>query len=65
MHRLEPAPLDTCTDDNLEWTQIVCGFRYAAALTIKGEVFTWGYNRGGQLGHSCADTLRSDPSNKS
>jgi alpha-tubulin suppressor-like RCC1 family protein len=43
--------LDTDTDDKLEWIQIVCGGEYTVGLTKKGEVFTWGDNDSGQLGH--------------
>jgi alpha-tubulin suppressor-like RCC1 family protein len=42
---------DTCPDDTTEWTQIECGTENTAALTKKGEVYTWGKNRYGQLGH--------------
>ena len=34
-----------------EWTQITCGSDHTVALTKKGEVFTWGLNNNGQLGH--------------
>ena len=36
---------------NAQWSQIECGIAYTAALTKKGEVFTWGFNFVGQLGH--------------
>jgi alpha-tubulin suppressor-like RCC1 family protein len=51
--RLEPTLLDTNTTDGtkLEWTQIVCGRYYTVGLTKMGEVFTWGLNDWGQLGH--------------
>ena len=44
--------LDTSRlDENQEWTQIDCGIHHTAALTKKGEVFTWGAdNYYGQLG---------------
>jgi RCC1 and BTB domain-containing protein len=47
--------LDTITDDKLEWIHIVCGGWHTAGLTKKGEVFTWGYNGWGQLGHGDND----------
>ena len=43
--------LDTVTDDKLQWIQIDCGVWHTAALTKNGEVFTWGDNDYGQLGH--------------
>ena len=52
---IEPTLLNTITDDKLEWIQIVCGGRHTAALTKKGEVFTWGDNDYGQLGHGDND----------
>ena len=51
----EPTLLDTITDDRIEWIHIVCGGYHTAALTKKGEVFTWGYNSYGQLGHGDYD----------
>lgn len=30
---------------------IVCGYAHVLALTGKGEVYSWGYNHKGQLGH--------------
>ena len=51
----EPTLLNTITDDKLEWIQIDCGVWHTAGLTKKGEVFTWGYNGWGQLGHGDKD----------
>ena len=48
---LDPTLLDTCQNLNREWTQIACDRFYSAALTSKGELFTWGVNEKGQLGH--------------
>ena len=42
---------DTGGGDKLEWIQIECGLFHIAGLTKKGEVFTWGMNYHGQLGH--------------
>ena len=53
--RLEPTLLNTITDDKLEWIQIDCGGHHTAGLTKKGEVFTWGCNYYGQLGHGDYD----------
>ena len=41
--------IDDTTDP--EWTQIDCGQYHTVGLTKKGEVFTWGSNDIGQLGH--------------
>ena len=30
------------------------------ALTMKDQVYTWGYNHQGQLGHGYADEVRPD-----
>ena len=38
-------------DDNAEWTQLYSGRHHRAALTKKGELYTWGLNYSGQLGH--------------
>ena len=46
---LNKRSIDDTTDP--EWTQIACGGDYTAALTKKGEVFTWGLNDSDQLGH--------------
>ena len=35
----------------MKWTQIACGGVHTVALTKNGEVFTWGCNRYGKLGH--------------
>ncbi|CAL9124126.1 unnamed protein product [Musa textilis] len=35
----------------LDVHQIACGIRHAALVTRQGEVFTWGDESGGQLGH--------------
>ena len=36
---------------NIMWNQIECGLYYNAALSINGELFTWGWGYYGQLGH--------------
>jgi alpha-tubulin suppressor-like RCC1 family protein len=43
--------LDTIIDYKLEWVQIECGVWFTVGLTKKGEVFSWGQNSCGQLGH--------------
>ena len=37
--------------DNISWTQIACGYEHTVALSSNGEVFTWGDNFRGELGH--------------
>ena len=34
-----------------KWIQIECGLEHTVGLTKYGEVFTWGSNDNGQLGH--------------
>ncbi|CAN6461479.1 unnamed protein product [Victoria cruziana] len=43
----------------LDVHQILCGVRHAALITKQGEVFTWGEESGGRLGHGVdADVCR-------
>lgn len=46
---LVPRPLES--NVVLDVHQIACGFRHAALVTRQGEVFTWGEESGGRLGH--------------
>ncbi|XP_042487543.1 PH, RCC1 and FYVE domains-containing protein 1-like [Macadamia integrifolia] len=46
---LLPKPLES--NVVLDVHQIACGFRHAALVTRQGEVFTWGEESGGRLGH--------------
>ncbi|TVU51026.1 hypothetical protein EJB05_02429 [Eragrostis curvula] len=46
---LIPKPLES--DVVLDVNQIVCGSRHVALTTRQGEVFTWGEELGGRLGH--------------
>jgi alpha-tubulin suppressor-like RCC1 family protein len=51
--------LDTTNyDDKIEWIQIECGGRHTVGLTKKGEVFSWGLNYSGQLGHGDQEDRR-------
>ena len=53
-NRCEPTLVQqtsTCTSDSAEWIQVACGFKASAGLTRNGEVYTWGRNYDGQLGH--------------
>jgi RCC1 and BTB domain-containing protein len=47
----EPTLLNKNTDDKIQWIQIECGGYHTVGLTKNGEVFTWGDNNYGQLGH--------------
>uniref|UniRef100_A0A0E0JMX1 FYVE-type domain-containing protein n=1 Tax=Oryza punctata TaxID=4537 RepID=A0A0E0JMX1_ORYPU len=54
---LIPKPLES--DVVLDVNQIACGSRHVALTTRQGEVFTWGEEFGGRLGHgSDADISR-------
>ncbi|XP_052190619.1 PH, RCC1 and FYVE domains-containing protein 1-like isoform X2 [Diospyros lotus] len=46
---LIPKPLES--NVVLDVHQIACGFRHLALVTRQGEVFTWGEESGGRLGH--------------
>ncbi|KAG2324358.1 hypothetical protein Bca4012_038874 [Brassica carinata] len=46
---LVPKPLES--NIVLDVHQIACGVRHAAFVTRQGEVFTWGEESGGRLGH--------------
>ena len=60
-NRQEPTlvQLSRCTsrDSPPEWIQIACGVRCSAGLTRNGEVYTWGWNNAGQLGHDDDDRM--------
>ncbi|XWS53809.1 hypothetical protein CRYUN_Cryun10bG0032000 [Craigia yunnanensis] len=46
---LTPKPLES--NVVLDVQQIACGVRHVALVTKQGEVFTWGEESGGRLGH--------------
>lgn len=46
---LTPRPLES--DVVLDVHQIACGVRHVALVTRQGEVFSWGEESGGRLGH--------------
>ncbi|KAL8171410.1 hypothetical protein V2J09_023214 [Rumex salicifolius] len=52
---LIPKPLET--DVVLDVHQISCGVRHISLVTRQGEVFTWGEESGGRLGHGIAHDL--------
>ena len=47
---LEPSPLDSLESEDV--VQIAVGFEHSLALTAKGDIFSWGRNQQGQLGHA-------------
>ncbi|XP_067411527.1 RCC1 domain-containing protein 1 isoform X2 [Emydura macquarii macquarii] len=51
-----PALLDL--PEGAEVSKVSCGSRHTAAVTRKGELYTWGWGKYGQLGHT--DTASSD-----
>lgn len=44
---------------SLDVTTIAAGKFHSAAVTAKGAVYTWGFGRGGRLGHPDFDIHRS------
>ena len=50
-YRYEPTLLVPNTYEKIEWIQIECGGYHTVGLTKNGEVYSWGYNGYGQLGH--------------
>jgi len=38
------------------WKQVACGYSHTAAIKTDGTLWTWGYNRDGQLGFNVAGT---------
>uniref|UniRef100_A0A7N0U0J9 Uncharacterized protein n=1 Tax=Kalanchoe fedtschenkoi TaxID=63787 RepID=A0A7N0U0J9_KALFE len=54
---LVPRPLEA--NVVLDVHHIACGVRHAAIVTRQGELFTWGEESGGQLGHGvCRDVIQ-------
>lgn len=45
-----PTPIDSLNNEDI--VQIAAGFDHSLALSAKGEIFGWGRNNNGQLGHS-------------
>lgn len=52
---LLPKPLES--NVVLDVHQIACGFRHVGLVTRQGEVFTWGEESGGRLGHGVESNL--------
>ena len=55
----KPTLLKTCSKVNSEWTHIGSYLHHSVALTKKGEMYTWGYNDCGRLGHG--EVARTNP----
>eukprot|EP00291_Cryptomonas_curvata_P027225 CAMPEP_0172158730 /NCGR_PEP_ID=MMETSP1050-20130122/4547_1 /TAXON_ID=233186 /ORGANISM="Cryptomonas curvata, Strain CCAP979/52" /LENGTH=201 /DNA_ID=CAMNT_0012828179 /DNA_START=42 /DNA_END=643 /DNA_ORIENTATION=+ len=48
-HSATPSPIEALADYAI--SDVCCGAEFSAALTEDGQLFTWGLNRDGQLGH--------------
>ena len=44
-------PTELSAPDGTTWAQIVCGQFHTAAVSSNGDLFTWGCDYFGQLGH--------------
>ena len=53
------SPVQT-TAAGTNWKQVAGGAAHTAAINTTGELWTWGYNGGGQLGDN-TDTSKSNP----
>ncbi|RVW74246.1 PH, RCC1 and FYVE domains-containing protein 1 [Vitis vinifera] len=53
MDSFVPKPLESAV--LLDVQNIACGGRHAALVTKQGEVFSWGEESGGRLGHACGE----------
>ncbi|GIL57699.1 hypothetical protein Vafri_12863 [Volvox africanus] len=49
-------PTGVCSGPPGRFTMISLGDNHAAAITVRGELLTWGYNTHGQCGHHHADS---------
>ncbi|XP_033633270.1 E3 ubiquitin-protein ligase MYCBP2-like isoform X2 [Asterias rubens] len=50
-----PAILDL--PDGKDVSKVSCGSRHTAAISVDGELYTWGWGAYGQLGHGDSETL--------
>jgi alpha-tubulin suppressor-like RCC1 family protein len=46
------SPILVSGPANTSWSAISAGLQHSTALTSLGQLYTWGYNAGGQLGDS-------------
>lgn len=53
---LKPAPVSSLMDKQLSVKRVALGSHHAAALAVDGELYTWGSNRHGCLGHAISET---------
>ncbi|KAL0701374.1 hypothetical protein Bca4012_057496 [Brassica carinata] len=56
---LTPKPLES--NVVLDVHQIACGVKHAALVSKQGEVFTWGEESGGRLGHGIGKDVTGGP----
>ena len=56
--KLVPFLLDASHFGGAKISQIYCGYSHSLAVTLTGECWSWGYNRGGALGHGDERTRR-------
>ncbi|XP_046567200.1 RCC1 domain-containing protein 1-like [Haliotis rubra] len=54
----EPRMVDSL--DGLRVVGVAAGGWHSAAITASGDLFTWGWNESGQLGHSTGQVLGAD-----
>lgn len=57
----KPKRVDFFDDLPCIVVKIVCGGWHTLALTSDGDIYSWGWNESGQLGHSSSVTCKSDP----
>lgn len=48
-------------DEEITFQAVSCGSRHSAALTVSGQLWTWGWNGYGQLGHLGASSSNPAP----
>lgn len=49
---LVPLPIESLSSANVDIVDIAAGYDHSLALSSTGQVYTWGRNLSGQLGHS-------------
>ncbi|CAH1782752.1 unnamed protein product [Owenia fusiformis] len=53
---LQPTPTLIETNEEINFVTVACGSRHTVGLTDLGDVYTWGWNQHGQLGHGDRNT---------